>query len=60
MTEQQQSVCADMYAALKNLPCRCQHNVPYEGCKVPRFVTQQCARCKSMEAHDAMVSEVQA
>jgi hypothetical protein len=39
-----------MYAALKNLPCRCEFNVPYTGMKVERVVTLECARCRSMAA----------
>ena len=39
-----------MHAALKNLPCRCEFNVPYTGMKVERVVTHMCARCRSMAA----------
>lgn len=37
-----------MYAALNNMPCSCQHNVPYAGCQIEQHVTKQCARCRSM------------
>lgn len=39
-----------MYGALKNLPCACQHNVPYAGGQVEQKVTKVCARCRSMAA----------
>lgn len=34
--------------ALKNLGCRCEHNVLYAGMQTEQLVTKQCARCKSM------------
>lgn len=39
-----------MHAALRNLPCACEFNVPYAGGQVERHVTKQCARCRSMAA----------
>lgn len=39
-----------MHAALKNLPCRCEHNVLYAGMQVEQTVTRMCARCRSMAA----------
>lgn len=41
-----------MSAALRNLPCRCAHNVPYADCNVERKVTTVCARCVSMVQWD--------
>lgn len=38
-----------LYAALKMMPCRCQHNVPYPGCQVEQVVTAECARCSAIK-----------
>jgi hypothetical protein len=38
--------------ALRSLPCRCSHNVPYAGGQVERKATIECARCVSMRLWD--------
>lgn len=48
MNEQQFAAAEAMHHALSNVPCICQHNIPYEGSQVVRFVTKQCARCRTM------------
>lgn len=46
--------CASaMYLALRMLPCRCSHNVPYAGGQVEQLTTQQCARCVSMAQYES-------
>lgn len=44
-----------MYAALRNLPCRCLYNVPYAGLPEKQVVTTQCARCKSMREWELLM-----
>jgi hypothetical protein len=43
-----------LYAALKNMPCACQHNVPYAGGQVEQRVTVQCGRCKAIETWERL------
>jgi hypothetical protein len=60
MTQQQTEICERMYAALKSVGCRCEHNVPYAGCAEPQFVKQKCARCSCIEDYEEMLKEPQA
>lgn len=53
MSKPQYQAAQSMYAALRSLPCRCEHNVPYAECKVEQHVTKMCARCSSMAAWEA-------
>jgi len=57
MTKQEREAFDAMYRALRNLPCRCAHNVPYSGCKVERAVSQECARCVAMRLADGLQLE---
>lgn len=43
-----------MARALRSVGCRCTHNVPYAGCKVPQFVTRECARCRCLREYDEL------
>lgn len=42
----EQTAAWSMFRALANVPCTCQHSVPY----APHEVTVPCGRCKSMHA----------
>lgn len=53
MNTQARTAAEAMYRALSNLPCVCQHNVPYAGGQVARKVTVECARCKAMRQWEA-------
>lgn len=53
MSDARREAALAMYRALVNLPCRCEHNVPYADCKVGQHVTKACARCQSMAEWDA-------
>lgn len=54
-----EQVTEDMYRALRNLPCRCLHNIPYESDKVKRVLEHECARCKSMREYEALMNPPQ-
>lgn len=41
-----------MAATLRSVGCRCEHNVPYAGCKVPQIVTRECARCRCLREYE--------
>ena len=44
----------DSMSALRMMPCRCEHNVPYAGCAVEQIVTRQCKRCEVLAKYDAL------
>jgi hypothetical protein len=45
-----------MFHALKNVPCACTHNVPYEGSKIERKIVVMCQPCKAVMLWEALNS----
>jgi hypothetical protein len=52
MTERQVVLLDAAIATLRTMGCRCEHNVPYAGCKVPQVVTRECTRCRCIREFD--------
>ena len=44
----------DSMSALRMMPCRCLHNVPYAGGAVEQVVTHQCKRCEVLAKYDVL------
>lgn len=53
MTERQLELLDRAINALRSAGCRCQHNVPYAGCKIARKVISECARCRCLREYEA-------
>lgn len=54
MTERWRPLLDAAIAALRTMGCRCEHNVPYAGCKIPQTVTRECARCRCIREYEAI------
>lgn len=54
MTGSQRSLLDRAIQALRSVGCRCEHNVPYAGCKVPQVTTKECARCRCIREYEEM------
>ena len=46
-----------MYTTLKSYPCRCEHNVLYDGCPIKQEVTKQCSGCYAIQKWEELTGK---